>query len=91
MEARKIFRQYLFSLVVILCIGAFFLGAVSVKEKTQYNMDLTPYETVKIEKEQGNIIFTYGEKVYSIKDDYIKKLINAADEGFIFDFRQIFA
>ncbi len=91
MEARKILRQYLFSLVVILCIGAFFLGAVSVKEKTRYNMDLTPYETVKIEKEQGCITLSYGEKVYSIKADYVEKLINAADEGLIFDFRQIFA
>ena len=91
MEARKILRQYLFSLVVILCAGVFFLGTVSVRERTRHNMYLTPYETVEFEKEEGYFTLSYGEKVYIIRADYIEKLRNAADEGLIFDFRQIFA
>ena len=91
METRKILRQYLFSLVVILCFGAFFLGTVSVKERTQYNMDMTPYETVAVEKEQGSLAFRYGERVHRIRTDYAEKIRNALGENFIFDFRQIFS
>ena len=49
MEIRRILKQYAFSLVVIICVAFFVSGIVSVREKTQYNMDMTPYETVEIE------------------------------------------
>ena len=91
MEARKILKQYAFSLVMLLCVGAFFLGIVSVKEKTQYNMDLTPYETVSVEKKQGSITFYYGTREHRIRTDYAEKIRNALGENLIFDFRQIFS
>lgn len=90
MEARRILKQYVFSLVVILCIGAFFIGTVSAKEKTQYNMDMTPYTTVSFEKEQGSITFYYGDSVYVIRTDFAEKIRNSVGENLIFDFRQIF-
>lgn len=90
MEAKKILKQYFFSLVVIICISAFFLGAVRVREKTQYNMDMTPYETVAFEKQQDGYSIYYADKEYRIRTDYADKIRNAFTEGFIFDFRQIF-
>ena len=91
MEVRKILRQYLFSLVIILCLAAFFIGTVRVKEKTRYNMDMTPYETVEIEKGQGRLSFYYKEREYTLKTDYAEKIRNSLKENFIFDFRQIFS
>ncbi len=91
MEARKILKQYVFSLVMILCIGTFFLGTVSVKEKTRYNMDLTPYDIVSVEKEQGSVAFYCGTREYRIRTDYAEKIRNALGENLIFDFRQIFS
>ena len=90
MEAARILRQYIFSLVVILCLGVFFIGTAAVKEKTQYNMDMTPFDTVSVEKRQGSIALYYGEKSLIIKTDYAEKISNALGEGFIFDFRDIF-
>ncbi len=92
MKARKILRQYLFSLVVILCVGLLFLGVISARERTRYNMDMTMYATVEIDKdEKGDVVFRYGEKTYTVKSDYIERIRNAGNEGVIFDFRQIFA
>lgn len=95
MEFKRILRQYAFSLVVILCVGVFFFGTVSVREKTQYNMDMTPYEKVEIEQEQDRVIVRYGENERIIRTDYAKKLRyrlqEAFGESFIFDFRQFFA
>lgn len=49
MEIKRLLKQYAFSLVVILCTGAFLSGIVTVREKTRYNMDMTPYKTVESE------------------------------------------
>lgn len=89
-EARKILKQYAFSLVVILCAGFFLLGAIRVKEKTQYNMDMTLSETVKTEKSEDGITFYYKDKRYIVRTDYAEKIREAAEEGLIFDFRHIF-
>lgn len=49
MELKRILRQYIFTLIIIMCIGFLFSGIVTVREKTQFNMDMTPYETVNFE------------------------------------------
>lgn len=94
MEFKKIFRQYTFSLVVILCVAAFFVGTVSVREKTQYNMDMTPYNEIEV-KEEGSVVINYNGKQYSIKNDYLRRLseqINTTlDKDLIFNFREIFS
>lgn len=48
MELKRILKQYAFSLLVICCTIFFFIGIVTVREKTRYNMDMTVYETVEL-------------------------------------------
>ena len=50
MEIKKILRQYLFTLIIIVCIYTMAAGIFTVKEKTQYNIDMTSYSKVQLEK-----------------------------------------
>ena len=94
MKIKGILRQYFFSLVVIFTVSAFFLGTVSVREKTQYNMDMTPYGKVEIVSRDDEIVIRLGEKEAVIDISYAKKLQqsleNTLDNDFFFDLRQIF-
>ncbi len=91
---KRILKQYGFSLVIILCAGAFLSGIASVREKTRYNMDMTPYETVEIENTDEGVLLHYGENERLIRTNYAqmlaKKLNDAFNEDLLFDFRQIF-
>ena len=71
---KKIFRQYVFTVMFILCIMAFFAGIITVKEKTQYNMDMSPYSTVEVVRSGNGITITVGEKEAVIMREDIEKL-----------------
>ena len=49
MEIKRILKQYAFCLIVICCVSSFFYAGITVRERTQYNMDMTSYDqTVKV-------------------------------------------
>ena len=78
METKKILRQYFFCVVSIFCVGTFFFGTVSVREKTRYNMDMTSYEKIEIIHEDGRIIIRSQDNDTVIRTDYaemVKELI----------------
>ena len=82
---KKILRQYVFTLAVIFCIMSFFCGIITVKEKTQYNMDMSPYKTVSvIENSDGIVIIAGGNKTL-IKREHIEKLGKKAIYGMLGD------
>ena len=68
MEIKAILRQYAFSLVIIICVGLFLTGIICVREKTQYNMDMTAYETVEIDN--MNKILTEITKIFLTQTIY---------------------
>ena len=68
MEIKAILRQYAFSLVIIICVGLFLTGIIRVREKTQYNMDMTAYETVEIDN--MNKILTEITKIFLTQTIY---------------------
>lgn len=84
LEVRKILDQYAFSLVIILCAASFFLGIVSVREKTGYNMNMTVYGTVETQKQEDGFVVLYGENGgFFIPDninDLVKELKNTIQE-----------
>ena len=93
MELKRILKQYLFSLVIILCIGLFFYGTVLAAERTRYNMDMTEYETVELKNTDGGVLLRYGNNEWIISSDYAQKLIKKLnidiDENFLFEFQHI--
>ena len=95
MERRKIFRQYFFSVVVILCLSAFLCGSVTVKEKTDYNMRLTPYDVINAEKNQDGIEVSFAGETYFLKRALLKKLskdaISGEIGGFFIDISKFFS
>ena len=73
-ERRKVLKQYLFSLVLILCVTAFFCYTVTVKEKTDYNMNMTPYEIISVDKKADGLKFSYGDSEIFIRKEYVEKI-----------------
>ena len=71
---KKILRQYIFTIAFILCLTSFFIGIITVKEKTRYNMDMTPYSTVSITETEKGITVSFGEKEHFISRENIEKL-----------------
>lgn len=74
MERRRIIKSYLFSLVVIFCIFTFFAGAVTVSERTRYNMELTEYERLSVTKEEKGIRLIFGDDEYFIRNETVEKM-----------------
>ena len=78
---KRIMRQYAFTVAFILCLACFAGGIITVKEKTQYNMDMSPYSTVSIDKEDYAVIISAGENETVIRHSDIEKLSKKAFYG----------
>ena len=50
MGLKAVLRQYAFSVFVILCAAALLCGIIFVRERTQYNIDMTQYDKVEISR-----------------------------------------
>ena len=75
MEIKRILKQYIFSLILILCAASFFFGVITVREKTEYNMKMTPYDTVEVKNDGQCFLFTVGEEVGFVIPDYVNSLV----------------
>ena len=81
MEIKRICRQYFFSLILVLCIVAFLLGVITVREKTDYNMRMTPYDTVEIKENKEGIIFLFGENGSFTVPDFAAEFKKSLSKG----------
>lgn len=86
MERRTILKQYFLSLTVIFCLLAFFAGAVTVKERTAYNMELTQYDRVTVEEKENGLKFRFGESEIFLDE----KLVLKAGKGKLYSFMSDF-
>lgn len=73
MTRRQILRQYFLTLTVLFCIFAFFCGIITVSEKTEYNMSLTPYSQLVLENEKDYIKISLDEKELILNKELLKK------------------
>ncbi len=85
---KRIMRQYAFTVAFILCFMSFFIGIITVREKTQYNMDMSPYSTVSIDGSGDEIRILSGGKETVIRREDIEKLskrafLGALGDGFV--------
>lgn len=62
MGIKALLRRYAFSAFVIICVTVLLCGIIFVRERTQYNMDMTEYDTVGVSREGDSIIFTAGRR-----------------------------
>lgn len=74
MEKHKILRQYIFSVAVLLCLTVFLCGTVAVKEKTEYNMYMTPYDVIAIDKKNKGAEIRLGERAFFIQKESLLNL-----------------
>lgn len=78
MTRRQILRQYILSLTVLFCLLAFFCGIITVKEKTEYNISLTPYSQLAVENEEAYIKISLDERELIFEK---AQLLNSAKSG----------
>lgn len=62
MGIKELFRQFIFSVFAVLCAAVLLCGITAVREKTQYNMDMTEYDRLEISKSDGGFIISAGER-----------------------------
>ncbi len=74
MERRRIFRQYFFSLTVIACVMSFFVGVITVSQRTRYNMELTDYDKISLYKSDKGIEIAFGQRELFLANEDIEKM-----------------
>lgn len=62
MGIKALLRQYTFTVFVILLATVLLCGIIFVRERTQYNIDMTEYEKVGVSDGENSIIFTAGKR-----------------------------
>ncbi|MBQ4267181.1 MAG: hypothetical protein IJB93_03220 [Clostridia bacterium] len=73
-EMKRIFGKFLFTTVIIACLGAFFAGEITVGERGEYNLNMTKYAVMsfsgtseKLEAEFNENRLTVGFPENAIK------------------------
>ena len=66
MGIKALLRRYVFSVFAILCITVLLCGIITVREKTQYNMDLTEYERLEVSKVDSGFIISAGRREFAL-------------------------
>ncbi len=64
MGIKALLRQYAFSVVAILCTAVLLCGIIFVRERTQYNMDMTDYDKVEISRGDGSFVVSAGDRAF---------------------------
>lgn len=71
MGIKALLRQYLFTVFVIFLATVLLCGIIFVRERTQYNIDMTEYEKVGASVGEDSIILTAGKrKIVLPKPDF---------------------
>lgn len=67
MGIKALLRHYAFSVVAILCMTVLLCGIIFVRERTQYNMDMTEYPLLEVVRGEESIIITVGKRKIEIE------------------------
>lgn len=67
MGIKSLLRQYIFTVFVIFCATVLLCGIISVKERTQYNIDMSGYPVLEISRGEDIVIITAGTRRIELK------------------------
>lgn len=73
-EMKKIISRFLCVSVIIGCMVLLFSGAVTAKQRSEYNSYHTEYAMVRVKSQDSQINVELGEESYSFDLSYLKKL-----------------
>lgn len=65
-EMKRMLGKFLFATVIISCIAAFFAGSTAVKEKGEYNLNLTKYAVMSFSATSQKLEATLEEDELSV-------------------------
>lgn len=71
-EMKRIISRYLFRCVVITCVLCFCAGAVTVKQRSEYNSCFTSYAVMSVKNTGEAINVSVDDKSYSVDFGRIK-------------------
>lgn len=86
MTRRQLLRQYLLSLTVLFCIFILFCGIITVRERTEYNMSLTPYSQLSLENEGDYIKIKLEERELVFEKAQLKKALKGRTYSLLGEF-----
>ena len=73
-EMKKIFSKYMLSCVVVTCLLCLCAGAVTAKQRSEYNSYFTPYAVLSVKTMGSEINFNVDDRKYSFDLGEIKDL-----------------
>ena len=73
-EMKKILSGYLFRCVVITCLLCFCAGAVTARQRSEYNSYFTPYAVLSVKTVENQLSVNVDEKNYNFDLGVIKDL-----------------
>ena len=68
MGIKAVLRQYVFSVFVIVCATVLLCGIIFVRERTQYNIDMTQYDKVEISRGEKGFEITVGNRKTTLEN-----------------------
>ena len=75
-EMRNILSKFILRCVVITCLLCFCAGAVTAKQRSEYNSYFTPYAVLTLKNTGNAINLTLDERRYSFDMTGLKELAN---------------
>lgn len=66
MGIKAVLRQYVFSVFVIVCATVLLCGIIFVRERTQYNIDMTEYAVAEIVNGEQSFTVKAGKRSFEI-------------------------
>ncbi len=73
-EMKKIISGFLFCCVVLACLLCFSAGAVTAKQRSEFNSYFTPYAVLTLKNTNSRIRLSVDEKNYSFDLNELKNL-----------------
>ena len=74
-EMKKIFSRYLLRSVVLTCLLCLCAGAVTAKQRSEYNSYFTPYAVMSLKSSGEKITVTVDDNDYSLDFDSVRSLV----------------
>ena len=71
---KKILSEYMLKCVIVTCVLCLCAGAVTAKQRSEYNSYFTPYAVMTLKNTADTIDLTVDEKQYSLDMSKIKGL-----------------
>lgn len=78
-EMKKIVSKFLFYCVILTCLLCFTAGAVTAKQRSEFNSYFTPYAVLTVKNTDNGISLKVDEKDYRIELSRLKSLSEYRD------------